>query len=54
VIEVNGGDKQFFKTYYSASLKVTIIDAYGELKVQDHQGTPLPQIYIKVFYQKKG
>ena len=54
VIEVNGGGKQFFKTFYSASLKVKITEQYGELKVVDSQGKALPKTYIKVFSQRSS
>lgn len=54
VIEVKGGDLQKFLTYYSASLKVNVLEAYGELKVtiQTAEGkdAPLPRTYVKVYY----
>jgi hypothetical protein len=49
VIEVNGAGQQIFKTFYSASLKTKITEAYGELKVTNEQGKPLPKTYVKVF-----
>jgi len=54
VIEVNGDGKQVFKTYYSAQIQVTLIEAYGELKVTDQGGNALPRVYVKVYAQKKG
>eukprot|EP00347_Sterkiella_histriomuscorum_P022623 403337784 len=53
VIEFNGEGMQIFKTYYSTQIKVVIQEAYGELKVTDVHGLPLPKVYVKVFYQKK-
>lgn len=35
VIEINGENKQIFKTYYSTQIKVQMNEAYGELKVTD-------------------
>jgi hypothetical protein len=49
VIEINGQGKQIFKSYYSTQLKVTLIEAYGELKVTDMNGKALPKVYVKVF-----
>ncbi len=54
VVEINGEGKQLFKTYYSSSLKLTLMEAYGELKVTDMQGKPLSQVYIKVFGDARG
>lgn len=54
VIEINGENKQIFKTYYSTQIKVQMNEAYGELKVTDQEGKVLPKVYVKVFYQKKG
>jgi hypothetical protein len=45
------------KTYFSATLKVRVIENFGELKVYIHndlgQDIPLPKTYVKV-YQKKN
>lgn len=54
VVEINGAGFQVFKTYYSASLKVKITEAYGELKVSDASGKGLPKTYVKVFSEKNG
>jgi len=54
VMEIVAGDLQRFQTYYSNKLKVNILEQYGELKVTHSQtGAPLPETYVKVFYQKK-
>jgi len=42
VVEVNGGGKQVFKTHYSTSVKVQVIESYGQLKVTDKEDKPLP------------
>lgn len=49
VIEINGDEKQIFKTYYSTQIQVTILDTYGELKVTDKLGQALSKIYVKVY-----
>jgi hypothetical protein len=54
VIEVTGEGKQLFRTYYATQIKVTLTEAYGELKVTEKEsGKPLPRVYVKVFAQKK-
>jgi len=37
VIEINGEGKQHFKSFYSSQLKVTIVEAFGELKVTNQE-----------------
>lgn len=55
VIEINGGGKQEFKTYYSSQLKVNILESFGELKVVHAEtGKALPRVYVKVFSQDKN
>ena len=55
VIEVTGEGKQLFRTYYSTQIKVTLTEAYGELKVTEKDTSkPLPRVYVKVFAHKKG
>lgn len=52
VIEINGGDKQEFKTYYSNTLKVSLLESYGELKVSHSEtNAALPRTYVKVYGQ---
>jgi len=34
VLEITSGDLQRFLTFYSNELKVTVVEQYGELKVQ--------------------
>ncbi len=44
------------KTYFSATLKVRIVENFGELKVFIHneggQDIPLPKTYVKVYSKK--
>ena len=51
------GIKQM-KTYFSATLKVRIVENFGELKVFIHnasgQDIPLPKTYVKVYSKKNG
>ena len=51
VVEVSsdGGYSRVFVTYFSTSLKANVVESYGELKVTDEKGSPLPGVYIKVF-----
>ena len=46
------------KTYFSATLKVRVIENFGELKVFVHneqgQDIPLPKTYVKVYSKKAG
>lgn len=61
VIEVSAteanGIKQM-KTYFSATLKVRVVENFGELKVFIHneggQDIPLPKTYVKVYSKKSG
>jgi len=49
VIEVSAVGKQTYLTYYSTSLKVSVIENYGELKVTDEDGNPMSKVYVKAF-----
>lgn len=49
VVEIAAEGEPVFVTYFSTSLKVNIVESYGELKVTDEKGQPLPGVYIKVF-----
>lgn len=60
VIEISNaksGIKQL-KTYYSADLRVRVIENFGELKIflpnSNGQDTPLPMTYVKVYQKKKN
>ena len=50
VIEINGADKQEFKSFYGSALKVIILESYGELKVTHKETSKaLSKVYVKVF-----
>ena len=52
VIEINGADKQAFRTFYGSALKVVILESYGELKVTHKEsGEAVSKVYVKVFSQ---
>ena len=38
VIEISGEDQQHFRTFYSSSIKVSIQESFGELKVTSKEG----------------
>jgi len=41
-------------TYFSTSLKVQVIEYYGEVKVADENGKPLTKVYVKCFAKTKS
>ena len=50
VIEINGAGIQRFKTFYMNQFKVTLLEAFGELKVTDlATNKPMPRTYVKVY-----
>jgi hypothetical protein len=49
LIEIDCGAKKVFRTYFSCSLKTSIIENYAELKVTDENDKPVPKVYIKSF-----
>ena len=60
VIEVSNlsSGLKVLKTYYSALLRVRLIENYGELKVfipnASGLDTPVPKTYVKVYQKKKS
>ncbi len=56
VIEVLAGPCKELLTYFASSmLRVTLVEAFGEIKIADaRSGKPLSQVYVKVFAQKSG
>lgn len=54
MIEVNAIFHHEFKTYFAHKFKVTMYESYGELKVTDTDGKPLPAIYVKVYSKSTG
>ena len=53
VIEVSGKSKQSFLTYFSTTLKISINENFGELKVTDQDEKPIPKVYVKTFSKEK-
>ena len=49
VIEIVGAGKQIFQTYFSSSLKLTVNENYGELKVTDKSDKAVQKAYVKCF-----
>jgi hypothetical protein len=45
--------KKVFDTYFSTSLKVTISENLGEIKVTDNNLKPLNKVYVKAFARMK-
>ena len=54
VIEITADGIKKFHTYFSNSLKVQIIENFGEVKVTDNEGKALPKIYVKTFAKTKS
>ncbi|CAI2378280.1 unnamed protein product [Moneuplotes crassus] len=54
VIEISGEAKQAFLTYFSTSLKISINENFGELKVSDEDNKPLSQVYVKAFSKQNN
>ena len=44
-IQVSSAAKSANVTYFSTSLKVQIIENYGQIKVNDPSGNPLTKVY---------
>lgn len=55
VIEIDSGDIQMFKTFYSSKLKINMIEDFGEIKVFNKEtNKALPKTYVKVFCKNKS
>jgi len=52
-IQVRSADKSFAVTYFSTSLKVTVLENYGQVKVVDANDQPLAKVYVKCFAKAK-
>src|SRR5690606_17741828 len=48
-IEVSSMNRKTFDTYFSTSLKVTISENLGEIKVTNESMQSLPKVYVKCF-----
>jgi hypothetical protein len=54
MIEINSLSIKSFDTYFSTSLKITISESLGEVKVADKEGKLLNKVYVKCFAQMKN
>lgn len=54
ILEVVGGGKQAFLSYFSTELKVALNETFGELKVTDQKDSPLSQVYVKVYAKHRS
>lgn len=46
-IQIKSSEKSFQLTYFSTSLKVTVLENYGQVKVVDANGQPLAKVQIE-------
>lgn len=53
-IQASSRDKKVSSRYFSTSLKVTVIENYGQVKVQNAEGKYLSRIYVKTFAREKN
>jgi len=51
---VSSLDKKCSVTYFSTSLKVSIIENYGQIKVLDKEDKPLQRVYVKAFAKESN
>ena len=49
IIELVGGGKQVFLSYFSTDMRVIVNENFGELKVIDEKGNSQPKVYVKVY-----
>jgi len=55
LVELRGGGLVKSQAYYSNSLAVQVIQAYGQVRVTDTgTGKPLPKIYVKVYARTRN
>lgn len=48
-IQLTGPNKTQSATYFSSSLKVHVLENYGQIKVTDEHNAPLSKIYVKCY-----
>eukprot|EP01017_Pseudomicrothorax_dubius_P029140 TRINITY_DN3510_c0_g1_i2.p1 TRINITY_DN3510_c0_g1~~TRINITY_DN3510_c0_g1_i2.p1 ORF type:complete len:696 (+),score=188.42 TRINITY_DN3510_c0_g1_i2:115-2088(+) len=53
-ISVASSSRRATTTYLPSTLKVQIIENYGQVKVTDEEGHPLAKIYVKTFAKKSS
>ncbi len=49
LVEVNAGALSQSQVVYANSMKVTVVDSFGQLQVTSLEGRPVEQAYVKVF-----
>ena len=54
VVEVVAGSAKASQACYANSLAIQVIEPYGQIKVADSAGKPLPKAYVKVYARHKG
>ena len=54
MIELSSVSAKAFETYFSTSLKVSISESLGEVKVTDKEGKCLNKVYVKCFARLKS
>jgi hypothetical protein len=54
MIELSSVSTKAFETYFSTSLKVSISESLGEVKVTDKDGKCLNKVYVKCFARLKN
>ncbi len=53
VVEVAAGAARASQACYANSLAIEVIEPYGQVKVADGTGKPLPRVYVKVYARRK-
>ncbi|MGC1276069.1 MAG: hypothetical protein WBC44_20390 [Planctomycetaceae bacterium] len=53
LVEIDAAGKSQSKAYYANSLRTQIIEDYGQLRVTDAEGQPLPKVYVKTYARMK-
>ena len=49
LVEISAGGKSRALPYYAGSMKVLILENYGQVAVKDAAGKPLAKVYVKVY-----
>lgn len=54
MVEISSLSLKAFDTYFSTSLKISISESLGEVKITDKEGKFLNKVYVKCFAQLKN
>lgn len=55
MVEIIGGGQRKSQAYYAHSLRVQVIDSYGQVRVTHRKtGKPLSKVYVKVYAKRNG